>query len=260
MKLPVLAAIAALSMFAACAGAETETDAAELGTASQAASTGQKDNGTELTASTVSTGAPVCTLNDAAQIEFSGLVSTTGSVDSVEITASVDGGPAGQVGVILPQEFEHAGRNKVAAYAVMIEITNGTHTVEFCFTQSGEQGRLPKTTCAAPVTVVVECAAQSVCANVQAFGDIVSNPNLCKGKGPPHIPVHVKGDFGDSAALTITGPNGFTHSATLRHAGDSCVYQYNWDAAANGGAGTYTFDVVGENGATYSFAAQLHCN
>ena len=45
--------------------------------------------------------------------------------------------------------------------------------------------------------------------------------------------------------LTISGPNGFQLVVIMRHAGESCVYQYNWATRkGNGGAGNYTFTAV----------------
>jgi hypothetical protein len=85
---------------------------------------------------------------------------------------------------------------------------------------SGAQGREPKEFCTAPITVVVAC---DTCAKEGPFGDIVGNPDLCNGNGPPHIPVHVSGDLGDSAALAIDGPGGYHLDATMDHAGDSCM-------------------------------------
>ncbi len=218
------------------------------------------DNGTELTATAEVTG-NTCTRETEAQVSLGGVVSTTGSVDSVIITAAIDGGDRVELTTLNPQDFEHEGRNKTATYAVSVTLPNGTHTVELCFTQSGAQGREPKTTCATPVTVVVDCAPeQNVCAEAEPFGDIVGNPSLCKGNGTPHVPVHVRGDFGEEAVLSISGPNGFSLTGAMNHAGESCNYHYTWDTRDNhhGGAGTYTFTVTG-NGQTLSFTAQLHC-
>ena len=168
----------------------------------------------------------------------------------------VDGGTATQVGVIEPQDFTGDGRDKTADYSVSLSLDSGTHEVVLCFTQSGAQGRKPKEFCTAPITVVVAC---DTCAKEGPFGDIVGNPDLCNGGGPPHVPVHVSGDLGDSAALAIDGPNGYHLDATMDHAGDSCIYQFNWDTTGNGGAGTYSFTVTGANGTSLSFTADLKC-
>lgn len=213
------------------------------------------DNGTEIFAGTAVVVDETCD-GETGTVTIGGTLTTTGSVDSVEIRASIDGGEQTLVGIIDPQDFEHDGRIKTAQYSVTISLPNGTHTVAICFYQSGSQGRDPKQTCAEPVVVVVDCG--SDCKGTGFFGDLVGNPSLCRGNGPPHIPVHVKGDLGDAPALTITGPNAYTHQATMARSGESCVYQYNWDTAGNGGPGQYTFAVSG-GGNSYSFTATLHC-
>lgn len=216
------------------------------------------DQGTELSV-TAAVDSNVCTAaGTGAVVGFSGAVGTTGAVDSVEISAQLDGGARQTLDTLVPQDFEHEGRNKTAPYSVTLSVPNGTHSVVLCFTESGSQGREPKEVCAAAVEVVVACTPPSTCSESAPFGNVVGNPNLCAGNGPPHIPVHVKGDFGEDASLTILGPGGFSHQAAIRHAGDSCVYQYNWDTAGNGGAGTYRFQVNG-NGRTLEFEAQLRC-
>jgi hypothetical protein len=258
-RLHTLALSCSLTLLAACGVAEEE-QIQELGQQRAALKAGAsargEDNGTSLSA-TAETTAVTCTSEEEAQVDLAGTVTTTGSVDSVIITAAIDGGAPVQVGIIRPQDFSHDGRIKTAGYAASFDLPNGEHTIQMCFTQSGSQGREPKYTCAAPVTVVVDCA-PNVCEGEEPFGNLVGNPSLCTGNGPPHIPVHVRGDFGEAPALTIAGPRGFTHSAAMNHAGESCNYHYNWDADSNGGAGTYTFTVSG-NGNTLSFTAELRC-
>ncbi len=260
LKLKSLAVGCALAFLAGC-GVSQEEEGAGLARSEEEVKAGDAsrgtDEGTALSA-TASVAGTTCTSEEAAQVALAGTVSTTGSVDSVIITASIDGGAPVQLGVIPPQDFSHDGRIKTASYAVSTSVPNGEHTVQLCFTQSGSQGREPKRTCAAPITVVIDCAPANVCEDQEPFGNLVGNPNLCNGNGPPHIPVHVRGDFGEEPSLTIAGPGGFSHSAVMNHAGESCNYHYNWDTASNGGAGTYTFTVTG-NGHTLSFTAQLRC-
>jgi hypothetical protein len=247
-------------LFTACGNSQQQAEeAARAGGEGSLNAGGELDNGTVLTA-TAEVTATTCTSETQAQVSLGGTVSTTGAVDSVVITAAIDGGDRLTLHTLTPQDFTHEGRNKTAPYAVSVSLPNGTHTVELCFTQSGAQGREPKTTCAAPVTVTVDCAPdESECAEARPFGDIVGNPSLCKGNGPPHVPVHVRGDFGEAPTLSIAGPGGFAHTAPLRHAGESCNYHYNWDTDGNhGGTGTYTFTVTG-NGQTLTFTAELHC-
>lgn len=215
------------------------------------------DQGTDLFAATATVVDQTC--NDGTgSVTIDGTLTTTGSVDSAEITASVNGGTATQVGVINPDDFVHDGRVKTASYSITLDgLANGTNTIQVCFVQSGADGRESKQTCADVLVVVVDC---SSCRGTGFFGDLVGNPSLCTGNGPPHIPVHVKGDLGDMPALVITGPNGFSLHAFMNRSGESCVYQYNWDTDGNnGGAGEYTFTVTG-GGNTYSFTATLNCN
>jgi len=258
-RLKILSLCVSLSFLAACGVAQEEEQVQEFSQRSDAVKAAARgtDNGTSLSATAAAT-AITCTSEEEATVDLAGTVTTTGSVDSVIITASIDGGAATQMGLIRPQDFSHDGRIKTAGYALSVSLPNGEHTIQVCFTQSGSQGREPKSTCAAPVTVVVDCAPDNVCEGQEPFGNLVGNPSLCTGRGPPHIPVHVRGDFGEAPALTISGPNSFGHSAAMNHAGESCNYHYNWDAESNGGAGTYTFTVTG-NGHTLSFTAELNC-
>lgn len=255
MRMIHLSPVVLLFLSAAAVACLRTADANERVSSSTASASSGGDDGTALTA-TATAGAPACGSDGTAQVTFTGTVTSTGSVDSVEITASVDGGTATPVGVIEPQDFTTGGRDKTADYSITLSLSNGTHEIVLCFTQSGAQGREPKEFCTAPITVVVAC---DTCAKEGPFGNIVGNPDLCNGDGPPHIPVHVSGDLGDSAALAIDGPDGYHLDATMDHAGDSCIYQFNWDTTGNGGAGTYTFTVTGANGTTFSFTADLKC-
>lgn len=204
---------------------------------------------------TATVDAPVCVDDAAADVHIAGSLVSTGSVAPATITAAVDGGAATTVGTLASESFVHDGRTKTAPYDVTLRLANGEHSVELCFAQPGAGGNAGRQVCTT-VTVTVSCARS--CSAARAFGNIVGNPNLCAGNGPPHIPVHVEGGFGAAASLTITGPGGFSHDATLRRAGDSCNYHYNWDSAGNGGAGTYTFTVEG-NGNRLTFTAELGC-
>lgn len=238
----------------ACSGGKS-ADAQRRGIAS--ALIQRANQGTEIFAGTADVTGQTCN-NGTGSVTIEGTLTTTGSVDSAEITATVNGGTATLVGTIEPQDFVHDGRVKTAPYSITIDnLPNGTDTIQVCFDQSGSQGRESKHTCADLLTVVVNC---SVCSGAGFFGDLVGNTNLCQGNGPPHIPVHVKGDLGDSPSLTITGPNDYSLHAIMNRSGESCVYQYNWDTDGNnGGAGEYTFTVSG-NGHTYSFTATLKCH
>ena len=224
---------------------------------------GTDDNGTELSATSEASD-PVCLDGDTATVNVSGLLTTTGSVDSAEISVSVDGGEGTAMGTIEPQDFEHHGRVKDAPYSLDFTLENGTHTIDVCFTQSGAQGREPKQVCAPTVTVVVDCTpdeSEADCSKEGVFGDLVHNKLLCSGGGTPHVPVHLRGEFGEVVTITIEGPNDFTLVDVMNHAGESCNYHYNWDTrdGNHGNPGSYTFTFDGDNGAHYEFTRDLLC-
>jgi hypothetical protein len=188
----------------------------------------------------------VCTSATQASVSLGGELVTTGSVDSAVITRSVDGGEPVEIGEIQPQSFQHNGRSKAAAWSDTLVLANGTHSIYYCFTQSGAKGRLPKQTCTAPISVTVACTPeQNACADVdeEFFGNIVSSQHLCTGKGNPDIPVHLKANATGDVELTVTGPNGFTLAGTMDRSGSSCVHQFKWNTknGNHGGQGAYTF-------------------
>jgi hypothetical protein len=211
-----------------------------------AQSTGLNDSGTRLFGDGGITDL-VCTSETTASVTLAGELLTTGSVDSAVISRSIDGGERVDIGVIQPQDFQHDGRGKSAAWSDTMQLDNGTYSIYYCFTQSGAKGRLPKQTCTTPMTVTVDCAPeQNACADVTEafFGNIVSNKELCGGKGgDPTIPVHLKANATGEVELTVNGPNGFVLESTMNRSGDSCVYQFQW-STRNGnhaGPGSYTF-------------------
>lgn len=199
---------------------------------------------------------PACVTSASAMVKLSGVITTTGSVAPTTITAAVDGGTATLVGSVTSADFTvRDGRTKTANWSADLTLANGTHAVTVCVEQPGSMGNPRKTACATVVIVTVAC--QGFCGTTEAFGDIVHNPSLCTGNGPPHVPVHARGDFGDDATLAITGPNGYARTVPIRHAGESCNYQYNWDTTG-AAAGSYHFVVTG-NSHQYGFDAELHC-
>jgi hypothetical protein len=244
-----------LASLVGCAGVPEE----QVDTAALAVKPGG-DNGTELSA-TAAASEPVCLGEDSASVILEGTLTTTGSVDSAEITVVVDGGAETLVGIIEPDDFEHNGREKSADYSFDLTLSEGSHSVTVCFTQSGAQGREPKRVCAPAVIVVVDCSGSGTCENEGVFGDLVGNPVLCSGGGTPHVPVHLRGDFGEIVAIGINGPEGFSEEGFMNHAGNSCIYQYNWDTrdGNHGGPGSYTFTFVGDNGNFYEFTRDLSC-
>lgn len=230
------------------------------GVPATSASGSQSNNGTALTA--VASGDPVCLDANSAAVSVQVAVTTSGSVDSAVVTRSIGGGAETTVATIQPQDFVFSGRYKTAVLTDKLTVSNGTTDVTYCFTQSGAQGRESKKTCTT-FSVTVDCIATAEsCDKVDLlFGNLVNNPVLCNGNGPPAIPVHFRGKATGAVSLTITGPQGFGLSAAMAKSGDSCIYQYLWDlrSAGNGGAGGYHFAVNDESGALASADRALVC-
>lgn len=102
-----------------------------------------------------------CTSETEAEVDLLAELTTTGSVDSALVYLSIDSSEPVHAGTINPQDFVHTGRIKTAESLLTNTLTNGEHTIQACFTQSGAQGRPSKATCAEPVTFTVDCAADS---------------------------------------------------------------------------------------------------
>jgi hypothetical protein len=226
----------------------------------QTSQTEQHDEGTELSVVGLTVGDPVCNGDDTGTISLTGVLETTGSVDSALVTLSVNGAAPTTIDVIPPGGFiDRDGRIKDAPFVESVTLDNGTHTLQLCFVQSGSQGREEKKVCTDVLTVVVDCGDADECARQGAFGNLVGNPSLCTGN-TPRIPIHWRGSFGEDASVAISGPGGFSATIDMRHAGNSCIYQGQWntdaDADGNGGAGSYTF-VISGGGNTDFFTASV---
>jgi hypothetical protein len=205
---------------------------------------------------------PVCADSGEADVTVSGVLTSTGSADSAVVTVRLDGEPPVAIGTIEPGDFEHDGREKHAAYSYDFKLPDGTHTIELCFEQSGAQGNPDKAVCTETLVVVVDCPVSILpSCDESVFGDLVGNPALCSGRGTPHVPVHLSGDFGEQVTLNVQGPSGFTFDGLMNHAGKSCNYHFNWDTRAgnHGGTGIYTFTFAGDNGNSFSFSRNLDC-
>jgi hypothetical protein len=215
-----------------------------------------KDNGTRLYA--LAEAASIqCISETQALVEFKTTIVSSGSVDSAEIHTYINGESDGISGWIEPQDFEHQGRYKGAEDNFSSVMDNGEHSVFSCYVQSGARGRKEKATCSDGNNFTVDCAPKNPCADVEVFGNIIGNKNLCAGNA---LPIHVKGDFGEIAVITISNGK-FSTSISASRSGESCVYQAKYlpQADGNAGAGEYTFDMVGENGAEFNFSATLKC-
>lgn len=215
-----------------------------------------QNNGTKLTAASAAASIQ-CIDSNSALVDISTTVTSSGSVDSAAIRTSIDGNTAATTGWIEPQDFVHNGRYKTAVASFSQVFENGSHTVSSCYVQSGSDGRITKQTCAATSSFSVDCAPADPCADTEVFGNIIGNGNLCGGQA---IPIHVKGSFGEGGSLVIT-KDGFSTSIPFERSGNSCVYQaqYRPGSDGNAGAGVYSFTLVGDNDAAYSFSANLKC-
>lgn len=197
---------------------------------------------------------------DAATVtgEITGTVSATNaSYDSG--TIALDGIPSGCTTDGTGWDCSGTGSSKTASGSYTATLPNGTYTFSVTATQSGSaSGKTTTNT----ENVVVNCTAPptDVCANVSPFGDIVGNPSLHQANGV--IPIHWKGDFGSSATIEITGGtpgSSFSTTVDATQSGESCVYQAVWDPrnGNNGGPGTYTFTITGDNGNTDVFVRYI---
>jgi hypothetical protein len=142
-------------------------------------------------------------------------------------------------------------------------VPNGTYTLEVCATQAGSGGNSNKTTCQTE-TIVVDCndtVSDNAC-RLTAFGEVVGNLHI---SSKATVQINVKGNFGDSANIRITGPNGYdSGDFSISQNGNSCNYHANWkfnessgaDIYGNGGAGDYTVTVTG-NGQSLVFVVTL---
>lgn len=218
------------------------------------------DQGTYLMAD-LAAGEVQCQDADSGAVELSATLLTSGSVDSAQVLLAVDGGDPAQIGVIEPQDFEHDGRIKTAAFAGEVSLPNGTHTLTLCFVQSGAKGRAPKQVCG-EIEVTVDCAPKAICdEGAEFFGNVPHNPRMCTGKGTPHIPVHLRGAPYEDVTLEIEGPGGFGLSMAMRHAGKSCIHHAQWDTrdGNHGGPGDYTFSAYVDGELIATIERPIHC-
>jgi len=165
-----------------------------------------------------------CLTSGSATATLEGVLTTTGSVDSVEITLSVDAGAPVSAGLIAPESFAHAGRIKTAPYSVPVSLAAGAHTVRVCLRQSGADGRPSKAVCA-ETTVDVSCNV-SGCSDGQreGFTDLATYPDIAgcsSGWTVPGIMIDNPGVAPACAAVGLSIPTFVTTTpACGRVAGD----------------------------------------
>jgi hypothetical protein len=218
------------------------------------------------TALSISFGTPsvVCNGDGTATVKFTYTVSSTGAADAATVSGQLDDGIITNIATIADGNvndgggWTFAGRNKTYTGSVELDsVSEGSHTYTVCADQNGSGGNPNKHACNS-ITLSVDCASGDSCSNTAVFGELPHNTNLCSANGQIEVQFH--GDFGDTANLTITGPNSFSFSTTVNKAGDSCNYHYNWNprptnatpnpGTGNGGAGQYTFLITAGSGGT----------
>ena len=197
---------------------------------------------------TTSAGAPVCVDSQTAVVEVLTTITGTGA-HAGAVLATLDGGDPEVVGEVRAQDWSHTGPQKTANLKHLQTVSSGAHALATCFEPSA--GHNPSALCAEPVGVTVEC-----CSMARLFGNLMGNRDICRQA----VPVHLKGDFGDFAEVTVTSDAGFSAVVVVERAGDSCVYHGRLGAVAGAGAGRYTFSAVGQNGQTYSFSRDMTCS
>lgn len=142
--------------FVACANDPGGPEEAAL--VSGAVSQGANDEGTRLSVSGYEASRE-CVDEKTAAVTMDFKVVSTAAADSAIVTASVDGATAVVVGEIASgtQGWTFDGRTKTATGSADFKLDNGEHKIVFCVTQSGANGRNPKTTCSEAVRVAVDC-------------------------------------------------------------------------------------------------------
>jgi hypothetical protein len=178
VRVPWVGALIGLILGSSCAGD------VDLNSSAPAASSGIGDNGTRLSVAVE----PYLRLADTAgqaQYAFSFEVTSSASSTAVVVTAAVNGGAAAETGVIAPTDFNHGSPDKSAYYGGVLAMPYGVDSVQFCFTQAGSIGRLPKTVC---TTLSVDACASGFgnCDGVAANGcetDLTTSKSNCGSCG-----------------------------------------------------------------------------
>jgi hypothetical protein len=208
-----------------------------------------------------------------ASVSFNYILTSTGAADAATVTAQIDGSglvnlaPVKSGNIVDGGGWNIAGRSKTAEGTYTVTLANGVHTVEVCAYQGGETDANRKSDCTTQtVTVACNLAVQAACPISEVFGKLTSSAELCKNQTP--VNVQFRGDFGPTATLAISGPNGYTFNPSVARSGESCVYTYDWKTNANtggsnGGSGTYSFVVSGINAlgnpSELTFSQELTC-
>lgn len=195
-----------------------------------------------------------CTGQGSAVVDIVAKLTSTAAVNAAQVTRAVTvvgDTTSSWVGEIRPQDF---GRDKTAYFAEQLTLDNGSYQICYTFTQAGAGGRTTKqaTDC---TSFIVDCATEgNSCPSAGFFfGGIDQSPEICNATGKPHVPLHLKALATGSVSITVVGTtkNGepFNFTDDMSHAGESCVYQYNWNpTGVDAGPGQYTFTATTADG------------
>lgn len=191
---------------------------------------------------------PVVLCNESgagATVTFNYTVTSTAAADAAKVTAELDGSDPFVIQEIAsgPKGWTFDPPNRTADGSYTVILSNGTHTLTICAAQHGANGNPDKMSCSELVTVAVECGSASCHGSDSFFGEIPHNKNLCSNNA--NVEIQFRGDFGDTAYLTIVGPNDKLWYVPVSRAGNSCNYHFNWETrnGNNDGPGIYHFYV-----------------
>ncbi len=218
----------------------------------------------------------VCGGTSGASVTFYYTVTSSGAADAAMVTESINGTQVNSYTILSGNvnngggwTFPSSGPLKTYSGTYQASLGNGEYTFTVCTTQNGANGNQDKSACNSQ-TVTINCISDPplTCANTGPFGEVPHNTNLCSASGT--IQVQFRGNFGETAHLTIRDSSGTTYVDTdVTRAGDSCNYHFNWNprpanstsnpGTGNGGAGPYIFTVTGNSQAPLIWSANLAC-
>jgi hypothetical protein len=217
---------------------------------------------------TFGTPSVVCTTSGGSVSAGYTITTTAGDAAAVTETLSLNGNEVqshtftvASGNVLNGGGWTFAGRSKTFDGTFTADgLANGTYTLEVCAAQNGSNGNPGKAVCLSE-TIVVSCGSVDPTCSSEPFGEVVGNTHITDHAT---VQVNFRGDFGDSAILTIVSPAGVAATATINRDGNSCNYHANWkftnpngaDISGNDGPGVYALTVTG-NGHTLTFFVTL---
>lgn len=187
---------------------------------------------------------------------------SSGSVDSVAVTAVLDRAdlpfPPIASGMAPDGDWTGNGRNKVADAEFRAALPNGHHDFQVCGAQSGADGRTGKSVCSGVVPVVVRCAVADPCLRIAPDGTIGKNRDVCSGEP---IELALIGSFGNPAYVQVINTDTDMAAQVEVPNAQACSYIGSFDPALNGFAkgGLFVFEVLQSTGDPFRFSATLTC-